>query len=257
MASTATEIFNAQQQSAADEFKNGWDTAPDAGVGQFTGPFANAGQGLSSVPADPASELMQQQPIAPVPTDGSNFDALPTTPTGTTSTDPIAAALATSSNYSSASPYVSGVTEGGDVGRQADRPDRLAIDDTMSAEEQYRRAWQNEANDYYGSDVDKVAVTPEAAPVAESVTAQAAAAPVEYGISYQGPTDSSDGEATVYDKATGRVIKQFPGTSLYQRLSGIGSINSDQLKEYTGWSDDAATPAAQAKPAAINNGEFA
>ena len=235
MASTATEIFNAQQQSAADEFKNGWDTAPDAGVGQFTGPFANAGQGLSSVPADPASELMQQQPLAPVPTDGSNFDALPTTPTGTTSTDPIAAALATSSNYSSASPYVSGVTEGGDVGRQADRPDRLAIDDTMSAEEQYRRAWQNEANGYYGNEVAKVAVAPAAAPeVAPS--APVPVAPIEYGVSYEGQTDASDGAATVYDKATGQVVRRFDGMALHQAFGGAGSINSDDLKKYTGWS---------------------
>ena len=107
------------------------------------------------------------------PSVGEQIDALPTTPTGPVSTDPIAYTAATIGNFTAEKPYVSDVTDSGDVGRQAARPDRLLIDDTMSADEQYRRAWQNESNGFYGNTPD---ITDKPATAAPEVAAPAAAA---------------------------------------------------------------------------------
>lgn len=250
----AVAAYTGQQNAAAAEYKDAWAGAPSAGVGQFgsQGPFSGASAGLSSTPGADVSALKTAAAQAVQPPSvlsGANIDALPTTPTGATSADPIKEAIETTSNFSSKSPYVADVTDAGDVGRQEARPERLAIDDTMSQDEQYRRAWQNEANGYYGTEVAKVAVAPAVAPEASDSTA-APTAPIEYGVSYEGQTDSSDGAATIYDKTTGQVVQRFNGMNLHQRMGGVGSINSDQLKEYTGWSAPT-TPAAPAAPEAM------
>lgn len=121
------------------------------------------------------------------PGGGGKIDALPTTPTASASTDPIRAAIETTSNFSRENPYVADVTDAGDVGRQAARPDRLLIDDTMSADEQYRRAWQNESNGFYGNTPDvtdkPATATPEvAAPAAAAAATAAPARLVNGGI---------------------------------------------------------------------------
>ena len=177
----AVAAYTGQQNAAAAEYKDAWASAPSAGVGQFgsQGPFSNSAAGLSSTSGADVSALKTAAAQAvqpPAVLSGANIDALPTTPAGATSADPIKEAIETTSNFSSSTPYVSDVTDAGDVGRQAERPERLPIDDTMSAEEQYRRAWQNEANGYYGNSVDKVA-PPPAAPAPAPAPTPAPAAP--------------------------------------------------------------------------------
>lgn len=257
----------ASQQNVADsEYKSAWNSAPSAGLGQFGASVPGA---ASAVPggAKPLQTAVEQagqtagltmgnnKPLAMSPgaagamgqaaagatplTGGAAgstaFDALPTTSAGATSSGPVKEAIETTSNFSGAAPYVSDVTALGDVGRQAERPERLPISDAMSADEQYRRAWQNEANGYFGNEAE-VTAKPEVVDNIKAPVEVKPAAPIEYGVSYQGQTDSSDGEATVYDKATGKVVKQFPGMDLHQRMGGVGAINSDQLKQFTGWS---------------------
>lgn len=246
----AVAAYTGQLQAASNEYKNAWANAPAAGgAGQFpsTAPFKDAASGLTATPLqNAASTIAQTKPMQAT----GPIDALPTTPTGPTATTPIADDPSTVSNFTAEKPYVQDVTDSGEVGRQAVRPERLAIDDTMSQEEQYRRAWQNEANGYYGNEVARTAApAPAPATAAAPAAAPAPAAPVEYGISYQGGTDASDLIATVYDKATGQTVQQFDaGKSgeLYNRLGGVGSVNSDQLKQYAGWSAPSPTTGAGA-----------
>ena len=181
----AVAAYAGQQSTAAAEYKDAWSAAPSAGVGQFgsrigrfgsRGPFSNAAAGLSSTPGSDVGALTTaaSQAVQPLSTAAPvMIDALPTTPVGATSSDPIPDVAATIGNYTAEKPYVSGVTEAGAVGRQEVRPERLVIDETMTADEQYRRAWQNEANGYYGNSVDRVA-PPPAAPTPTPAPAPAA-----------------------------------------------------------------------------------
>lgn len=174
----AVAAYTGQQSTAAAEYKDAWSAAPSAGVGQFgsQGPFFNAAAGLSSAPGADVSALKtaaSQAAQPPAVLSGANIDALPTTPAGATSTDQVKEAIETTGNFASEKPYVADVTDAGDVGRQETRPDRLAIDDTLSPDEQYRRAWQNEANGYYGNEP---VITGAAKPSPEAVEAPAAAA---------------------------------------------------------------------------------
>lgn len=238
----AVAAYTGQQEAAAAEYKDGWANAPaSGGSGQFPSsvPFAGVPTGLTSTPIQDAASALSGQANAVQAKQTGPIDGLPTTPTVQAPPAPAIPAepsKSTLSNFTTAAPYVQDVTDSGDVVRQAERPERLAIDDTMSPDEQYRRAWQNEANGFYNNDVEKVAAPAPADEAPAAAPAPAPAAPVEYGISYNGQTDASDGGATVYDKATGRVIKEFPGMDLHQRMGGVGTINSDQLKQYTGWS---------------------
>ena len=188
----AVAAYTGLQNAAASEYKDAWAAAPSAGVGQFggAGPFSGAQGGLSATTMQTkpmqstASTMMQTKPLQLAGDDaasmGSAIDALPTTPVAPTSTSPIADSIATIGNFSADSPYVSDVTDAGSVGRQAGRPERMAIDDTMPADEQYRRAWQNEANGYYGNSVDKVAPPPAApAPAPAPTPTPAPAAPAQ------------------------------------------------------------------------------
>lgn len=176
--------YTGQANAAAAEYKNAWPDAPSAGVGQFgSAPFANAAAGLSATagssldPQRAAMQVMMQKPSpAPLmnkplemPTPGAltgAVDALAATPAGT----PVDPALPATSNFSRETPYVADVTDAGAVARQTARPDRLEIDSTLSPDEQYRRAWQNEANGYYGNQAAAVTQPEkpptEAAPVA-------------------------------------------------------------------------------------------
>ena len=214
------------------------------------------------------------------PSSGGKIDALPTTPTASASTDPIKAAIETTSNFSRENPYVADVTDAGDVGRQAERPDRLAIDDTMSADEQYRRAWQNESNGFYGNTPD---VTEKPAPAAAD---PAAAEPESEGPDYRVNRftmgDEIGGQTQIVDKATNKIIHTFGDdgsgapAGLMEGLNDDGySISARKLKELTGWEYDpnkwnpyteqnvfrnykppvAATPSAAA-PSGTNTGEF-
>lgn len=199
----AVAAYTGQQSAAAAEYKDAWSDAPSAGVGQFgsrigrfgsragqfgsrigqfgsRGPFSNAAAGLSSTPGSDVGALTTaaSQAVQPPSTAAPvMIDALPTTPVGATSSDPIPDVAATIGNYTAEKPYVSGVTDAGAVGRQEARPERLVIDETMTADEQYRRAWQNEANGYYGNDIDKVAPPPAAPAPAPAPTPTPAPAP--------------------------------------------------------------------------------
>lgn len=280
----AVAAYTGLQNAAASEYKDAWAAAPSAGVGQF----GAAARGLSAVngstkplqtTADQANSMqaaitslgsfggagssapglstVMPPPIAPevstvMPTPGASagINGLPTTQSaGSASTAPVANEIDTTSNYSGSTPYVSDVTDSGDVGRQAERPDRLDIDDTMSADEQYRRAWQNEANGYFGTPIgvskDPGADTETADPVKPTETPSAPAAVAsEYGISF-----SNDGArggeviATIFDKATGKAMHKVQGRdarNMNSLLGGAGVATPDQLKDIAGW--DPATP---------------
>lgn len=184
----AVAAYTGQQNAAAAEYKDAWASAPSAGVGQFgsQGPFASTAVGLSAVPGSDVGALTTAASQAVQPLTAAApvmIDALPTTPVGETSSDPIADVAATIGNYTAEKPYVSDVTDAGDVGRQEVRPERLAIDETMTADEQYRRAWQNEANGYYGNSVDKVAPPPAAPAPAPAPTPMPAPAAPAHSIS--------------------------------------------------------------------------
>jgi len=264
------DAYAQSQGSQAKEYQDAWNQTPDGGVGQFskptTGPFSDAGQGLTAAsPPAPASTSVPKPPSpastavtstttgtpAPAPGPGGTtmanspvVDALPETPGSAIANLNAPSAIKTGvSNLTKAAPYVGDVTDDGQVARQDARPERLAIDDTMSPDEQYRRQWTNESNGYYGTAIDKVA--PPAAPAAAPPSAPAEAPkPVMYGVSFQGGTDASDGIAYITDPATGQVVKEVPSDVLFSRLGGRGQIDADQLKEYTGWS--APAPPAQA-----------
>lgn len=242
----AVAAYTGQQEAAAAEYKDGWANAPaSGGSGQFPSsvPFAGVPTGLTSTPIQDAASALSGQANAVQARQAGPIDGLPTTPTVPASPAPAIPAepnKSTLSNFTAAAPYVQDVTDSGDVVRQAERPERLAIDDTMSPDEQYRRAWQNEANGFYNNDVEKVAApAPAADETPAAAPAPAPVAPVEYGISYNGQTDASDTVATIYDKATNKTVHQFAGGQggeLFTRLGGVGTVNSDQLKQYTGWS---------------------
>ena len=296
----AVSAYAAQTGAADQAYKDAWANTPTGGAGQFggAGVFENASKGLSATAAqNPASTVLQTKPLNVTGNDavvggagltagngvaapGGNLDALPTTPTASASTDPIKAAIETTSNFSRENPYVADVTDAGDVGRQAERPDRLAIDDTMSADEQYRRAWQNESNGFYGNTPD---VTEKPAPAAAD---PAAAEPESEGPDYRVDRftmgDEIGGRTQIVDKATNKIIHTFVDdgsgapAGLMEGLNDDGySISARKLKELTGWEYDpnkwnpyteqnvfrnykppvAATPSAAA-PSGTNTGEF-
>lgn len=270
----AASAYAAQTGAADQAYKDAWANTPTGGAGQFggSGPFAGASGGLSAVAMqNPASTVLQTKPLnvtgndaivggaglttgSGVATHGSNLDALPTTPTASASTDPIKAAIETTSNFSRENPYVADVTDAGDVGRQAARPDRLLIDDTMSADEQYRRAWQNESNGFYGNTPD---VTDKPATAAPEVAAPAAAEEDQYAVEFFTPGDGGDGQTILRDKKTGEVVHTFVGGD-DGFLVGLESRNSDmnisagKVREITGW--ERKPPAATAAPAQPANG---
>lgn len=189
----AIKKFAGQQAAAASEYKNAWDSAPGAGVGQMSSPapfkdaagaptFSIGGAAQPTPMPKPVGvdagtsipEQMQNKPLELGPS-GPITDALQSGPALAPAAPPQSPA-GTTGNFTAEKPYVSSVSDAGDVMRQGDRPERLAIDDTMSTEEQYRRAWQNEANGYYGNEP---AVTPKPTPMPKPVGTDAAAAPAE------------------------------------------------------------------------------
>lgn len=248
----AVAAYTGQQNAAAAEYKDAWASAPSAGVGQFgsQGPFSNSAAGLSSTSGADVSALKTAAAQAvqpPAVLSGANIDALPTTPAGATSADPIKGAIETTSNFSSATPYVSDVTDAGDVGRQAVRPERLAIDETMTADEQYRRAWQNEANGYFGNNVATSAQPESPGAATTAPDTPVASQPVvasEYGLSFGNDGLSGDSViATIYDKATGKAMHKVEGRdarNMRSLLGGAGVATPEQLKQITGW--DPSTP---------------
>ena len=293
----AISAYAAQTGASDQAYKDAWANTPTGGAGQFggAGVFENASKGLSATAAqNPASTVMQTKPLNVTGNAGlranmvaasntakpiaGNLDALPTTPTASASTDPIKAAIETTSNFSRENPYVADVTDAGDVGRQAERPDRLAIDDTMSADEQYRRAWQNESNGFYGNtpDVTEKPVAPD--PVAPPEPKPEGAL---YQVHRTTMGDGIGGRTSIVDEKTGKTFHTFVDDGsggpegLMEGLVGGNNISASRLKELTGWEYDpnkwnpyteqnvfrnykppvAATPSAAA-PSGTNTGEF-
>lgn len=264
----AVSAYAAQTGAAGQAYKDAWANTPTGGAGQFggAGVFENASKGLSATAAqNPASTVLQTKPLNVTGNDaivggagltagnsvsapGGNLDALPTTPTASASTDPIKAAIETTSNFSRENPYAADVTDAGDVGRQAARPDRLLIDDTMSADEQYRRAWQNESNGFYGNTPD---ITGKA-PTVEQPAPSGAAEKTEddyYDVEFVEPGDGSNAWAVLTDRKTGAIVDRLDSKSReYSKLAdrrtyrkdGNFSIGSSDLIESAGWDKAAA-----------------
>lgn len=277
----AVSAYAAQAGAADQAYKDAWANTPTGGAGQFggAGVFENASKGLSATAAqNPASTVLQTKPLNVTGNDavvggaglttgnsvaapGGNLDALPTTPTASASTDPIKAAIETTSNFSRESPYVSDVTDAGDVGRQAARPDRLLIDDTMSADEQYRRAWQNESNGFYGNTPDATGKAPSVEqPAGEVVDAGDGG---DYYVEFVvAPGDDSRSWALLKDKKTGKVIDTLDeSSSEYKKLAPRRTtaidrgfdIGTQELHDSIGWHGGAsAKPSTSAQQNASN-----
>lgn len=188
------QAFGGAQAAAANEYSDAWMNGGSvAGAANAAG---GAGLGsFSAAPAHAASTLMQTKPLQVPPikqaagaasaaagasgvgnllkpaaaplTSGMGalegkvgIDGLPTTgSTAAPAITPTGVPGSTTSNLTGDSPYAAAVTAAGDVSRSAERPEMLAIHDSMPEDEQYRRAWQNEANGYYNTKPRTISVT--------------------------------------------------------------------------------------------------
>lgn len=120
-------------------------------------------------------------------------------------------------------------------------PVRTWVDPAAQDRGEFAAAWYDTPVTGVAMGTEELPKEPAPAPTVQPAAPAATPAP-RYRVSYNGPTDSSDGLTTVMDQ-DGKVVHTMSGTDGNVAFGNRGEITQEELMK-SGWNPPAAVPAA-------------